>query len=482
VIRAEVGRPLGRTAFRVRLGAVLRSGGLLIVVLALVKGLVWVAVIPPWYGPDELTQFDYVQDLALTGRVPLPTSSGTATDVSPQVNCSMHNNGFMSNGPFYAQVPAIPTIDRCPMPPGSFKVPARPRNEAAAYSPLYYVLCLPPWVLTRAGGVVAQLEAMRLVSVVLGALAVLCTYLAGFWAFAGERRLTMAVGIVVTLQPMISQQTAVVNNDALLILASAAFFWWFFRVVRSPQGLRGAVALGGMAGVAYLAKPDGALLALLVPVALFMELRQNGRLRDGLGTGCRRLLAAAGTCLCLVVAGLLVTLMLGGSVVPFAKPLAGAGHGFRAYLHLVSGGGFHYLGYLLLQGFWGDFGWLVVALPAVVYGVIAAAYLAAAMGVTVGLSRRALRPGVMVGALISCLVITLGLLMVEAVYYRRTGLEVLQGRSFLFMMPPLAVLLVAGLTSLVPVRWRGVGTACVCSAALAVQLISWMVVVQWVYV
>ena len=31
--------------------------------LAVAKGLVWSAVLPPWYGPDEASHYAYVQEL-----------------------------------------------------------------------------------------------------------------------------------------------------------------------------------------------------------------------------------------------------------------------------------------------------------------------------------------------------------------------------------------------------------------------------------
>ncbi len=144
-------------------------------------------------------------------------------DVPADIQCSEHNMGFRLNGPFFAEPPFGPDPARCNQPdtPASQR-PEVPTSSSAGYSPLYYAAGVPFYDLVKNAPVETRLQAVRLLSVLLGVAAAGFAYLAGFWAFDRRRMLAAATAAVATLQPMASQQFAIVNNDALLIAAGAA--------------------------------------------------------------------------------------------------------------------------------------------------------------------------------------------------------------------------------------------------------------------
>jgi len=60
-----------------------------VLALALAKGLLWTLALPPWYGPDETSHFDYVQSLAVEHRVPgFAAARGDNRDVPDDVSCA----------------------------------------------------------------------------------------------------------------------------------------------------------------------------------------------------------------------------------------------------------------------------------------------------------------------------------------------------------------------------------------------------------
>lgn len=458
-----------------------RGGALLatILALALIKGLVWTLALPPWYGPDEPSHFAYVQMLAVEGRVPhFAASRSDERDVPADIQCSERNMGFRLNGPFFAEPPFGPDPARCNQP----DTPARQRPEVptsptAAYSPLYYAAGVLFYDLVRDAPVETRLQAVRLLSVLLGVAAAWFAYLAGFWAFDGRRLLGTAAAAVFTLQPMASQQFAIVNNDALLIAAGAAFFWRFFRALRRGVGLGDTVWMAALVGLAYLAKPQGAFLAPLFLIPLWLTRRRD--------SGWTSLLPRAGVFVAvlggLVVLGIAGNLLLQGQALPQVAQPGTRSYGLRVYVHELIHDQFTRLYWLLVVSAWGHFVWVSASLPPPAYTVIFGVYLLALAGVfRAALSRRP-EVTVLVSALVSVLVVGTLLIGLEALLYRHSGTFILQGRSFLELLPAAAVIIVGGLVALVPRGCERAGATAVTLAALALNVFSLMVLLETLF-
>lgn len=447
---------------------------ILVVLLTGVQGLIWTQLLPPWYGPDEPQHFDYVQILAVTGRVPSPAPArADGRDLPAEVSCSIYRLGFRSSGPFFAEPPYLPSqmTATCHDPAGRGRRPDRLTNPAGEYGPLYYALALPLWAAAAGKQVEVRLEAVRMLGVLLSVIATLCCYLAAFWAFSGRRELAAATAVVYALQPMASQQSAVVSNDALLFALAAAFFWRLFRALRVPPSAGDLALMGALCGLAFAAKPQGALLAMLVPLSLAPSLHSARWSPDALRPAVGRLVVAAVFALGIALADLAVQRWLGGTAVPGA--LAGSGpRGLHDYLNGLTADSFHYLYFLFVSSFWALFAWLTVGLPWFVYPAIVGVGVLAAIGLSSGLASRRLDGWAIGVAASSALVSSAGLLALEATFFRRTGQLILQGRSFLIALVPVAILLVAGLTSLAPTRWRGVAAAWICAGAASLAIVS----------
>jgi hypothetical protein len=454
----------------------------LIVLLAVVKGLLWTQLLPVWYGPDELAHFNYVQVLALTGRSPTPGNPRIDRgDLPQEVICSTTRLGFLSNGQFYARPPFVPKVVPCQTsPPGAGRLPTYSSNPAGDYLPVYYALAVPFWYAAAAQPVEVRVEAVRLLSVVMGAIAALASYLASYWAFGGDRRLAAAASVVFILQPMLSQQTAMVNNDVLLIGIAAVFFWRLMRAVAQEPTARELALSCGLAGLAFTAKPQGALLALAVPLALLPHIFSHPR-RLGLSSAFGRLATGAGIAAVVAAAGLEAQHMLHGTPV-IAQPVAVvAHHSYHDYLRLLHDNSYHYVYFLLVQSFWGNFAYLSIPLPPTAYQVIVGVCALAAIGVGLGLARGILPIGPFIVTVTSVTLISAGLFVIEGAVFKRTGITVLQGRSFLLLLVPLAILLAGGLSAVAPRRLRTLVPVAVCVAAIGLQIVSWAAMLEALY-
>jgi len=446
--------------------------------LAVAKGLVWSAVLPPWYGPDEASHYAYVQELVENGWLPRATDANAALYYPPDIVCSESNLDLTLYGGFHAEPPFGIPMAPCSASSPADRLGSRPINAAAGYSPVYYAAAVPFYLLTRPLAVEARLDSVRLWSVVLGVLAAAFAYLAARWAFPESPYLAFAAAVLFTVQPMNSQQTAIVNNDALLIAVTAAFWWRFFRALRVGVSAREGVVLGGLIGLAYLAKPQGLFLAALLPVLYVvglprMPVRSEMSRLGGLAA------AAAVPIIAAIGIGRIFSQVAGNTSALI--PTAPGVHGISQYLSVYSVYHFERLYIIWITSFWGYFGWFQVDLPSLVYVAIALA-VAAGLGGAVWMAARSapLRP-VLVAAMLAYLVPAALIQLLEAYTFQSSGQLILQGRSFLMVLFPLLVLLIRGWQRLLPARASGLLAPAVILAGVGLNVISVLAMVDGFY-
>jgi 4-amino-4-deoxy-L-arabinose transferase-like glycosyltransferase len=249
-----------------------RSGLLGILVIALLLAIGFAAMIPPdndallprfrGLNPDENDHLDYVRRL-------------------------VENRGFV------------------------VFLPRTPGYVETYQSPLYYLLCVPAFLL-GGGGIVA----VRLV----GALLQLGTVLVCFRAvrdfFPGRRELAIGVAAVIALLPTQAQLSGAVNNDNLTTLLGAAVFWRLGLLVLYGQTVRGALLLGGLLAAGLLTKIS--FLQLFPAVALAYALAIL-TLPGGVATALRRGASAVLLALALASPWLIRNTMLYGD--PFTMKI-----------------------------------------------------------------------------------------------------------------------------------------------------------------
>jgi len=438
---------------------------LAVILLALVKGLLWATVIPGWYGPDETSHYVYVQGIVEDHWLPRSSDPNAGLYYPPEVICSERNLGIGFAGEFHAEPFFNMARNDCGQSNPSRHASA-PVNAAAGYRPLYYAGAVPFYLLARQQAIEVRLAAVRLWSVLLGALAAAAAWLAMRHAFPESRPLALAATILFIFQPMNSQQTAVVNNDALLLAVAALFWWQFFVALRFGASVRRILLMAGLAGIAYVAKPQGIFLASVLPIVALRGLPRPRRF----GELARLAVAAAAP----LAAALLVSLLLVSlaGIHGLAPPSAPGLHGVRQYLAQYLEHGLERPYALWITSFWGYFGWYQVDLPAPVYVFALLASLLGLVGsFRLMIDKSADRTARLVTA--GAFLVPAALIQLLELYvFRSTGILVLQGRSFLMLLIPLIVLLLLGWQRLLP-RAAGWGLApATVVLALTLNLVS----------
>lgn len=209
----------------------------LLSIITIALGLVYLAVIPPWGGPDEPRHYEYVRLLYEKGR--LVSWSDADKKLMGEIVRSMDAVGYWKWG-----VSEWKPDGTTPLPDDFATI--YPQNAHQLHQPpLAYLAYLIPMELTRGSSITAQLYAMRLLSILLDVVVVLAAYAAGRELFRNDPTMALALPVFVMLLPQHLFLHSTVMNDHLV---EAALGWMFvivtrvFRLGLSPLRVLGLVA------------------------------------------------------------------------------------------------------------------------------------------------------------------------------------------------------------------------------------------------
>ena len=218
-----------------RAGWMRRHAMLLLVLAAYFAAAVCYLVLTPlWQAPDEPAHFNYVRYLATTDELPV-----------------------LRQGDYPAQY--LEQLKAAHFPPDQSIAPIRYESHQP---PLFYALAGPVYQAVWASPLSAQVLALRLVSVVLGLVAVWLTYLLGLRLWPERTRQAAALAGIAALVPMHTAVSAAISNDMLaevLVLATALQSLRLFRRGGTSPGR--LWPLGLLVGLCLLTKMT-AFLAL----------------------------------------------------------------------------------------------------------------------------------------------------------------------------------------------------------------------------
>jgi hypothetical protein len=210
---------------------------LLLASLALLHGLLYAWLTPPWQIPDEPSLFEYAALTASLGGIP------TLPDIDPALELRIADSLVRER--FFEYLTGKPA----PAPPQTLdqarEIFFMPR-QIGADPPLYFILAALPIRLLAARPVETQLLALRLLGALFTMGAVLCAYGAARELLPRERGFALAAGIAAALQPMFMFVGAGAGNDSLANLLGSALTWAAIRVARygaRPGRIAGLLAL-----------------------------------------------------------------------------------------------------------------------------------------------------------------------------------------------------------------------------------------------
>ena len=442
----------GRTDPRVRLVLVL------LVLAAVLRGLVWVAALPPWQGPDEPSHYWYAAEVAQGALVPedRTTFSVTAAAASSLERAAWE--GYQLRDESRPHTPEQ-VAQLKPEPPGLEDDPA----SVISYPPVAYWLLAPAYLFPGLDTATERLYALRLVLVLVGAALEPLTFLL-VREVVPDDRLALAAAALVSTAPLVSQMSAVVNADIVLTVLTTALALLSVRVSTRGATLRRLAGVVVLAGAVTLTKPVGpATAAIVAGTLLGVPLLLRAVRRPAL-------VAGGWIAACVVVLALLTQLR---------TPVKGL-DGLRfavSYLwqfYLPPVGGMTRIARpevfaepVPAWPVWGKmgvgwFGWVTVQLRPWLYVLAVGSSLvaSAAAAVTLGRRHRSLGPvaGRLVAAsllVVACFVLLLHALEIQYMPAAGPNQTLLQARYLLPVVPIAMVPLAAGLSLLGPRRALG---------------------------
>jgi 4-amino-4-deoxy-L-arabinose transferase-like glycosyltransferase len=363
--------------------------------IALLNGLAWSLLTPPFQVPDEPEHFAYVQHLALTGERAGKPDRPEFSSEQAQAMSAMRS--FSIIGRSLVHPPATHSASDTANSLIKIAEDKAPRDDGGGLSvatsglPLYYAVETVPYRLFSWASLPARLEAMRVLSVLMFAIsAALCALIA---AELLPRRPWVPVvgGLAIGLSPYTASVASGVTPDVMLLLVSAAVILAVVRAFRRGLTMRRGITLGLLVGAGLLTKlaffgfAPAAGLALLI---LIWRDRHALMRTDGRWGLLRVAVSSGGAALALPVAYVVYVAVSGGKLLP-----AGGGgapglpaaqvdafnlHEFLSYtwqLYLprlpsqIDQFGFSAPYETWIKGFAGRFGWLDYQVPEWVVGI-----------------------------------------------------------------------------------------------------------------
>jgi hypothetical protein len=465
-----------------------RALGLLLLI-TLLKGVTWCAVIPVGQAPDEPSHLALAQFIGEFGRLPGPDDRFQSDEFAQVMNLtqlyliSFHPEAKQrfstdQTGPRELDVLALDrTLSQ------SFELQSY--STAMHVPPLYHALGALGYRLVYSGSALARIYAVRLVSVVLTAILVVIAYFAVRDLFPEQQEMWVTVPLVVSFHPMVTFLGSVVNSDILVIVLFSLILWLSIRVVRYGLNWKYALLLGIAVGLGILTKPMVLASGLALAISLLVTLARH---RD---SWLHVVLLAA---LILVIAGsiggwyLIRNYQIQGRFL-YNDPIRNPGLASRADPKPDLTMGEYWtdtyrdsLRTFTQRSYWGLFGWVDTSMPRWIYEALRWLTWAAVIGVTIyltGLFQR--RPIAWLEAILVAQLVLVSVSLFPPVFLRgysiarQTGfLEAsTQGRYQLGAWLSQASLLVLGLTGLVKHEYRKlahltVRVAFVCLNVLAV--------------
>jgi len=281
------------------------------------------------------------------------------------------------------------------------------------------------------------IRAARVLTVVVSALAVLFTYLAGRESTGQEHTGILAASLVAFL-PQFSFRGSQVSNDSLVTTMCALSLYFLVRIARRGFTWRRGLMVGGAIAGAYLTKIN----AIFLPVPLaWILLTEKAPGRERLV----RLAGLASFILAIVSPWTWRNIRLYGD--PFAKnPMYTIVSSIVVRKPLTSPYFYTIFPTQLGESFVGTFGWMNLRLPGQVYGLYALLGLLAAGGFVRGWMRRT------IDRRLALALISMPLLNLLIVVYINLSFSQPQGRYMFPALPAIGLLLALGLEALP--KWR----------------------------
>jgi Predicted membrane protein (DUF2142) len=374
--------------------------------IAVLNGAAWSLITPAFQGPDEVDHFAYVQSLAERGEKPSPYAASSAKRWSTAEEDLLLGTDMLTDHQVSdSRAPELPADVAAYRQLASKDHPVADDGgglqTTSSYGPLYYLALTPGYLLASRESVLSQLEVARLVSVLIGALACVFSYLTVREIAPRQVWLAVLAGLLVAFQPMYSFLSGTVNNDIGIDAGAAAVAYLLIRIIRRGFERRIMGVLGLLLGALPFVKDSAYELYPLALLAVGGALwRHRGRLGEAKIRTIVSLAVLGGSlALSYVLASVLdgrlssaapfpgaprsETTASGSLSVPLHHPLSYLAYLWEVFLPRLPGMTPHFppsglpATTIFTRRGWAAFGWYDVFFPGWVYHVLAAVMLGA---------------------------------------------------------------------------------------------------------
>ena len=475
-----------------------------LVLLYVAKALIFVFIFPPFSGHDEVAHYSYIRTVADQHRVP---SLLVDQDIVEENVANRDRPNFRYQNPYIDLLPTElyrfcrytlqwycdPTNPEYT--DSSVRVTSWGRDEdgnmqyqadgvqyAANHPPLYYLLMAPIyWLSEQAGSSPeTQMYLFRMAAIPFGLAVVVLAYLTTRLIFPRNTFMLIGVPAFVALQTQISYEATMVNND---IVAIAAFSWILFLVVRAIRDrfpARTSVLIGFALGLGIITKSTSITGAAIIGLAMLtlISFHSLGSIRASLPRFVRTGLLIAAPTLALSAPWYIHMYRTYGNFTALPQVLelqerwnhpAGTFTGLLFNIIFLKD---------RFSELWGQFGWRVLPFDPLLMQIIAIPTIIAALGFVLFAIRSLHRTGLgdRVGRLERWQFWAIFMMLVAcAVGYLATvqfgtQFALTQARYFFPVINALAILLVLGLRSVLPVKWHPAGSAGLVTALVVLNV------------
>jgi 4-amino-4-deoxy-L-arabinose transferase-like glycosyltransferase len=450
-----------------------------LVVLQLLLGLGWSVLAPTYRAPDEPQHVDLA--LALAGGEPYPEPWGRevgtlVTETARRANLSADGTPVPDRGVRFAAADAPPRTDRPSFAAFAPDEPTGLGNQMPQHPPLYYLLA--GWVLRGLPHATAFDVQIWLVRVLGSALVAPVPLLVWLTArrVTRDRSVALAAAALPVAVPQLAHVAGSVSNDGLLVLTVTAAIACGAAVLAGDLRLRTAVALGITSAAGLLTKAFALTtlpwITVVYGLAAWRRRRTGAPLRPALVPG------AVAASVALAGGGwwYVRNVVRYGTPQPEAFPFADLVD-LPAEPVIDLGYWVPYALSRFVLRFWGQLGWVEVALP---WPLVWALFLVVAAGVAVALLRSAVDRPVALALLVPLAGIAAIVLPGALTLYLETGVPAgVQGRYLHPALAGLAVVAAAGWCTVAGRLRRWVPLAVVTTATVVQVLAALLALEHW---
>jgi hypothetical protein len=223
--------------------------------VAFLNAVSWSLIVPPFQGKDEADHFAYVEQLVENGALPENGQRNGTYSAEEQLvleGLDYHNVAHSPQTQAISSLAEQQTLMR-DVNAGASLLGSGEAGIATSEPPLYYVLQAIPYSLAR-GNMLIQLQLMRLVSALFGALTALFTFLFLRETLPRAPWAASIAALCVALLPQFAFISGSVNPDAMLFAVAAAVFFCLARALRRGLTRRLAITLGILIAIGFVTK------------------------------------------------------------------------------------------------------------------------------------------------------------------------------------------------------------------------------------